>query len=134
MRRATLEVRTRLGPQEDITAAAPRQGATKGVGPHRETPWGGGRGKSLHGPRWGDELHGRFLRTSGWSHGILPSSWRRIYGVHATTSMRRLTSGVLPFSRHNHEGSRTSRAAGDTSTARRPCGPREGTAGHTQRA
>ena len=111
MRRMARRVQTRLGPQEDVTAAAPRQGAPKRLRPHGETLGVGGGAEGLQGPGGGDELHGRFLHTSGWLHGILPSSWGGIYGVRATTRMRAVTANVLPFSRDNCGGGRTSRPA-----------------------
>jgi hypothetical protein len=64
MRRTALGVRTQLVPQKDVTAAAPRQGAAKGVGPHREAPRVVRRDESIQGPGAGDGLHGCFLRTS----------------------------------------------------------------------
>ena len=91
MRRVARRVRTWLGPQEDVTAAAPWQGAAKRLRPHGETPGVGGGDEGLKGPGGGDELHDRFLRTSGWSHGFLSRFCVGIYGVRATTSMREVT-------------------------------------------
>jgi len=91
MRRVARRVRTWLGPQEDVTAAAPWQGAAKRLRPHGETPGVVGRDEGLKGPGGGDELHDRFLRTSGWSHGFLSRFCVGIYGVRATTSMREVT-------------------------------------------
>ena len=87
----TRGVRTRLGPQEDVTPTAPRQRAAKGVRPYGETPGVGGRDEGLQGPGGGDELHGRFLHTSGWSHDFLSRCCGGIYGVRATTRMREVT-------------------------------------------
>ena len=111
MRLVARGIRTQLGPQEDVTAATPRQRAAKGVRPYGETPRVGGRDEGLQGPGGGDELHGRFLRTSGWSHGGLPRFCAGIYGVRATTRMRAVTAQVLPCSRDNRGGARTARPA-----------------------
>ena len=84
MGRAALGVRTRLGPQEDVTPAAPRQGTAKRVGHPRERPGVIGSDEGIHGPCGGDELHDRFLLVSQWLYGFLPGSIERT-GVREDT-------------------------------------------------